>query len=370
MSSAWTHTGYTQQIIFGAGSVSRLRETVRTLGVKRVLLVTTTGRAASADGERVAKGLGRELATTFAEVESHVPAPAVQAAVVAARRDGIDAVVSFGGGSCADLGKAVNFFMEQEQGAPGTSFADRPLVPHIAIPTTYSGAELTPFFGMTDPHTKQKSGAGGPTCAPIAAIYDPELTLTTPPKVSAETGMNALAHCVEILWSTTATPEAEAVAIAGARRIAVALPWVVEEPDDIAGRTAMFEGAVLGGRCLQNGSMGIHHGLAQLVGGRTGIPHGLANAIILPHAIRYNADAVPDAISAIADALGTDDADCADAVAALVERIGLPSRLSEAGVTDEDLEAIARLSQGNFNVQANPKPVSEADALRLLEDAF
>ncbi|MBI2705453.1 MAG: iron-containing alcohol dehydrogenase [Actinobacteria bacterium] len=368
--TSWTHTGYAQRILFGPGSVGRLAESIRALGVKRVLLVTTKGRASSVDGERVVGAIGRNLATTFAEVESHVPATAVQAAVMAARRDGADAIVSFGGGSCADLGKAVNFFLEQEQGAPGTSYADRPLMPHVSIPTTYSGAELTPFFGMTDPHTRQKSGAGGPTCAPIAAVYDPELTLTTPPRVSAETGMNALAHCVEILWSATATPEAKAIAIAGARRISVALPWVVEEPEDLAGRTAMLEGAVLGGRCLQNGSMGIHHGLAQLIGGRTGIPHGLANAIILPHAIRFNAEAVPDAIAAIGDALETDDADCADAVEALVERVGLPTRLSDAGVTEDDLEAVARLSQSNFNVQANPKPVSEADALRLLEDAF
>jgi maleylacetate reductase len=319
----------------------------------------------------VTKAIGRALAGTFDGVESHVPAPVVQGAVMQARRDGIDGIVSFGGGSCADAGKAVNFFIEQEQGTPGTSYADRPVLPHISIPTTYSGAELTPFFGMTDPHTRQKSGAGGPTCAPVAAIYDPVLTLTTPPSVSAETGMNALAHCVEILWSPTATPEAVAVATAGVRRIVVALPWVVEEPDDVAGRTAMLEGAALGGRCLQNGSMGVHHGLAQLVGGRTGISHGLANAIILPHAIRYNADAVPDAIAALRDAMGLDEGEeVADSIESLVERLGLPTRLSDVGVTDEDLEAVARLSQGNSNVQSNPRPVSESDALKLLESAF
>jgi maleylacetate reductase len=369
--TGWTHTGYAQQIVFGTGSLRRVPELLRAVGARRAMLVTTAGRAKSDDGAAVAKAVGRALVSTYDGVTSHVPAPVIQAAVTQARLDAIDGIVSFGGGSCADAGKAVNFFLEQEQGTPGTSFADRPVLPHIAIPTTYSGAELTPFFGMTDPHTRQKSGAGGPTCAPIAAVYDPTLTLGTPTNVSAETGMNALAHCVETIWSPTATPEAIAIAVAGVRRIAVALPWAVEEPDDIAGRTAMLEGAVLGGRCLQNGAMGIHHGLAQLVGGRTGISHGLANAIILPHAIRYNADAVPDAIAALRDALGVDEGDeVADNVEALVERLGLPTRLSDAGVTDEDLQVVARLSQGNGSVQANVKPVSEADALALLEAAF
>jgi maleylacetate reductase len=333
------------------------------------MLVTTAGRLASDDGARVVKSLGSALASTFGDVTSHAPAPMVQAAVLQARRDGIDAVVSFGGGSCADTGKAINFFAEQEAGTPGASWADRPVLPHVSVPTTYSGAELTPFFGMTDPHTRQKQGAGGPTCAPVAAVYDVDLTLSTPPRVSAETGMNALAHCVEIVWSPARTPEAEAIALAGANRIVDALPRVVADPDDLAARSRMLEGAALGGRCLQNGSMGIHHGLAQLVGGRTGIPHGLANAIILPHAVRYNEPAVPDAVARIGEAIGA-DRDPAAALTALAQGMGLPTELSSCGVTMDDLEAVARLSQSNFSIQANPRPVTEDDALEVLRAAF
>src|SRR6267143_344564 len=139
---AWTHTGFAQRIHFGAGIVRDVASVVREVGGRRAKLVTTAGRA--------------------------------------------DAVVSFGGGSCADLGKAVCFFTEQEAGTPGASYVDRPALPHVSIPTTYSGAELTPFFGMTDETSKRKTGAGGPTIAPIAAIYDPELTLSTPARVSAE----------------------------------------------------------------------------------------------------------------------------------------------------------------------------------------
>ena len=346
------------------------------------LLVTTQGRFDSEDGQRVVAGIGRALSSTFAEVTAHVPTTALQAALLRARRDAVDGIVSFGGGSCADLGKAVSFFTEQEAGTPGASFTDRPLLPHIAIPTTYSGAELTPFFGMTDPHTRQKSGAGGPTSAPLATIHDPELTRSTPPRVSAETGMNALAHCVEAVWATNRTPEAEAIALSGARRIHSMLPVVVADPDDLEARTRMLEGSVLAGRCLLNASMGVHHGLAQLIGGRTGIPHGLANAVLLPHTIRFNAEAVPDAIGALGEAMGLPARAAGsgrtgpdgEALAALVEdlneTLGLPSDLESCGVTEDDLDAVARLSQANGSVRSNPRPVSEDDARWLLEAAL
>jgi alcohol dehydrogenase len=181
--------------------------------------------------------------------------------------------------------------------------------------------------------------------------------------------MNALAHCVECAYSPSRTPEAEAVALAGVRRIAAALPAVVDDPGDMAARTEMLAGAVLGGRALQNAGMGVHHGLAQLVGGRTGIAHGLANAVILSHAMRFNADAVPAELRAIGEALG-DPEDPAGAVERLVVRIGLPTHLSDCGVTDEDLDAVVRLSQSNPNVQMNPRAVSEDDARAILEGAF
>ncbi len=365
---AWIHTGYTQQIIFGDGALGQLGELLKSIGLRRVMLVTTGGRAASVDGEHVVRSIGRALASTFAEVTSHVPTPMVQSALRQARRDGVDGIVSFGGGSVADTAKAVCFFTEQEQGTPGSSFADRPVVPHVAITTTYSGAELTPFFGMTDPGTRQKSGAGGPTIAPIAAVYDPQLTLSTPARVSAETGMNALAHCVEVVWSPRRTPEAEALALAGARRIFDALPRVVADPDDLNARTDMLQGSILAGRSLANASMGVHHGLAQLLGGRTGIAHGLANAIVLPAAMTFNSATVPEAIAALSLAMGVDDA--IGAVASLVEQLGLPNRLSDVGVSEADVSGVARLAPTNGNVQANPRPVSESDAQAILDSVF
>ena len=353
--TGWTHTGYAQQIHFGVGTLGQVGEVARALGLRRVMLVTTAGRAESSDGQRLVRTLGRALASTFAEARPHVPTTAVQGAVMQARRDAIDGLVSFGGGSSADLAKAVAFFTEQEAGTPGASYADRPALPHISIPTTYAGAELTPFFGMTDETARRKTGAGGPTVAPLAAIYDPAVTVSTPPRVSAETGMNALAHCVEAVWSERKTPEAEAIALAGCRTVFHGLPRVVEAPDDLDARTAMLEGAVLGGRCLQNAAMGIHHGLTQLVGGRTGLAHGLVNALILPHAMRFMASKEPLALERIGHALGVPEP--ADAVAELVASLGLPSGLSDCGFDDDDLEAVLRQSQDD-------------GARRILEDAF
>jgi maleylacetate reductase len=221
---------------------------------------------------------------------------------------------------------------------------------------------------MTEETTKRKSGAGGPTIAPAAVVYDVDLTVDLPARISAETGMNALAHCVEAAYSPSRTPEAEAVALAGLARIASALPDVVANPEDVDARRRMQAGAVLAGRCLQNASMGVHHGLAQLLGGRTGIPHGLANALVLSAAVRFNAEAVPEAVAAIGRALGSDDA--AAAIDGLRARLDLPSGLGEVGVDDDDLDAVARLAGGNPSVQSNPRPVSEDDARRILEEAY
>lgn len=369
MDDSWTHTGYAQRIHFGAGSLDELANVVRETGARRVMLVTTEGRADSDAGRRVVSLLGRQLVSTFAGVTSHVPTAAVEAAVRQAQADGVDGLVSFGGGSCADLGKAVCFFVEQQAGTPGMSPLDRPALSHVAVPTAYSGAELTPFFGMTDPAARRKSGAGGPTVAPVAVVYDPLVTLDTPPRVSAETGMNALAHGVEAAYATRRTPEAEAVALACVQRVAASLPGVVDDPDDLSARTAMLVGAALGGRALQNASMGVHHGLAQLLGGRTGIAHGLANAIMLAHVLRFNAEAAPVEVARIGAALGDPD-DPAGACDRLRRRLGLPGRLSECGVTKEDLDAVARMSEGNVSVGFNPRPVSEEGARQILAEAW
>jgi maleylacetate reductase len=365
----WTHTGYTQRLHFGAGALDLVADLVKELGVRKVLLVSTEGRLASGDGERLVRRLGRVLFATFGGVRPHVPTSAVEAAVRLARRDAVDGLVSFGGGSSIDLAKAVSFFLEQEAGTPGASYVDRPALLHVAIPTTYSGAEITPYFGMTDERTRTKTGAGSPTVAPIAVLYDPQLTLDTPHDVTAQTAMNALAHCVEAAYATVRSPEAEAIALAGAERIVRALPVVAGAPADLEARATLLEGAALAGRALLNASMGVHHGLAQLLGGRTGLPHGLANALLLPHAMRFNAAVAGDSLARIGAVLGDAD-DPAGAVERLRDAVGLPGHLGELSIDDSDLDDVARLAPRNGSVQRNPRPVTEADARAILDAAW
>jgi maleylacetate reductase len=365
----FVHTSYAQRIRFGPGAIDEVATIVKDIGARRVMLVTSEGRLASEAGERVSGTLGRLAVSVFSGVEPHVPTRAVEQAVTQARDEQIDGVVSFGGGSCADLGKAVCWFTEHEAGTPGTSFTDRPMVAHVSIPTTYSGAELTPFFGMTEPAARRKTGAGGPTTAPLAAIYDPVVTLDTPARISAETGMNALAHGVECAYSRYRTPEAEALALASIRGVATALPEVVDDPFDIDARTRMLQAAMLAARCLHNTAVGVHHGLSQLLGGRTGISHGLANAVLLAHTLRFTAEAVPEEAERIGLALG-DPEDPAGAVDRLRERLGLPASLGECGVTLDDLDAVTRMSAGSRVISANPRKVEEDDVRVILAAAY
>ncbi|MBO0886112.1 MAG: iron-containing alcohol dehydrogenase [Acidimicrobiales bacterium] len=366
----WTHVGYAQRLLFGAGVGGTVAEVVKDVGARRVMLVTSEGRLSSEAGQALCDRLGRALVTTFAGVRPHVPTTAVQSAISQARAAGVDGVVSFGGGSCVDAAKAVCFFVEQQEGTPGTSYLDRPVLAHVAVPTTYSGAEVTPSFGVTDEAVGRKTSARGPTVAPVAVLYDPALTVDLPARASAESGMNCLAHGVECAWSPSRSPEAGAVALACITRVAEALPAVVADPSDLDARTAMLEAAALGGRCLHNASVGVAHGLSQLLGGRTGMPHGLANALILPHAMRFNLPVLGGEDAAAVGAILGDPEDPAAGCEALRARLGLPSGLSDCGVSEDDVEAVVRLSQSSPAVGGNPRPVSEADARAILEAAW
>jgi len=369
-SGSWTHVGYAQEIRFGAGRIKEAPLLVEALRAKRVLVVTTQRGSRSTAGRQLVEALGACLTGVFDDARPHVPRSVAERAFAQAQAQRVEVIVSLGGGACADLGKAVCHFAEQARGQTALSCFDRPALAHITIPTTYSGAEVTPFFGMLDEEAHRKSGAGGPTLAPAGVIYDPEATLDLPPRASAETGMNALAHCVEAAWSPSRTPEAEAIAYAGAARIFHALPRVMERPRDLQARSELLVGAFLAGRCLQNVSMGVHHGLAQMVGGRTGISHGLANALILAHAARFNQEAVPEVLARLALLFGRRDGDAAAAIDELRARIGLPAHLAECGVGRGDIEAVAEASVSNATIAKNPKPVTAEAARQILHAAF
>jgi len=365
----WTHTGYAQRIDFGPGAAAKVTEFVRELGGRRVLLVSSEERLASEAGEALVKRLGRSLAATYDGARPLVPTACVQSALGIARDRDVDTIVSFGGGSCIDLGKAVGFFVEHEAGMPGASYVDRPELPHITIPTTYVGAAVTASFSMTDETMGRITAAAGPTVPPLAALYDPEITIDTPVELSAASGMTALGHAVEVVCSPTRTPEAEAVALAAATRLALSLPSVVAEPADLDARTAALSGALLAGRALQNASRGLHHGLTQLLAARTGQPHGVIAAAILSSVLAFNSHEVPDQVLRIGAAIGDPD-DPAEAIDRLREQLGLTGQLSALGVGTDVIDAVTRMADGNADIAANPREAGADEVRQVIEAAF
>jgi maleylacetate reductase len=370
MISEWVHTSLSQQVTVGPAALRAAPEVLRALGARRVLLVTTRGRVDSDVGEAVRRGLGRVLAATFDQVEPNVPAPVVQAAVRTLRSESIDAVVSLGGGAAIDTAKALAFFHEHESGTPAAGFADRPLLPHLAIPTTLVGAAFTPTFSMVDPHTRRSTSTGAATLAPAAVLVDAELGADLPVEVLRGSVAAALAHGVEALWAPDRDPEVEAVAAAGLRRVAGSAAAAVAEPGDVERRAPLVDGAVLVGRARQQVADGLQHVLAQLLAVRTGAPYGAVHAALLPVTIRFTVEAAPEAGTAIATALGEPHGDPAELMASLLARLDAPTGLEALGVTDDDLDAAARQAGAQRGVQTHPRPVGEADVRALLDDAW
>src|SRR5919204_592595 len=252
-----------------------------------------------------------------------------------------------GGGGCAiDLAKAVSAAVS---------------LPLVSIPTTYSGAEWTAFFGVRDPGRRMRGGGGGAHLAGI--VYEPELTLSLGREETVGTAMNALAHCAEALYARTRNPSADGVALEGARMIVRQLPRVVAHPDDLEERTELLRGAALGGEALGKSGLALGHAMAQALGGRYGLPHGAMNALCLPAALEFNAEVAADAIRRFGDALGTRDP--VDRVRELA-RLGGFERLRDFRVPHEDLGEIAAAAVQRAGAKANPRPASAAEVEELL----
>ena len=335
------------RVVFGAGSVARLPDELAHLGCTRPFLITTPGRAE--DLSRVQLLLGPRIAGVFRDARVHVPRRIVEAALGDIRRAEPDSVVTIGGGSAIGLGKIV---------------ARETNLRVISVPTTYAGSEMTDTWGETDDGTK-RTGRDR-RVAPVLVIYDPELTLSLPPDVSAASGMNGVAHAVEALYAPDATPLSTLVAEHALRQFGRHLPLVVRSPGDIAARAGALEAAHFAGMALGMTTMGLHHKLCHVLGGALDLPHALTHAALLPHVALYNAPAAPNAMRIIATALG--GVDGPSAIAALREAIGLRPTLGDLGVREEDLDRIADLTVAATPV--NPSPVTRDGVRRILAAAM
>lgn len=311
--------------------------------------------------------LGTGCVAEFTEVAPHVPVEAAEAARRLAASHRVDVVVALGGGSAIGVAKSIVL--------PWLEPPVEPVPALIAIPTTYAGSEMTPIVGITDRRTGRKRVQRDPAVLPQLVIYDPTLTIDLPPALTASTAVNALAHCVEACYAADVNPLVVPVALEGVRLIVGALPRSLAEPRDVDARDALLRGAYLAGFSIANAGMALHHGLCHVLGGRTGIAHGVANTIMLPHVMRFNAEAVPASMSRIGVAMGLavepDDVQAAPrAMAALVASLPVPRRLRDAGVDADLLPALATEAAASPTIRANPKPVTERDLLDLLRAAW
>jgi maleylacetate reductase len=346
LTPSFTHDVPPQRVVFGAGALARVGEEAERLGLSKALVVVTPGSGARL-GQKVVETFGARAVGLHARAVIHVPKAVAEAGLAAARGAKADGLVAAGGGSAIGLAKAI---------------ARKSGLPIIAIPTTYSGSEATSIFGITD-GTRKVTGRDAKVM-PRTIVYDPELTVGLPAAVSAASGMNAIAHCVESFWADGRTPVTLALASEAMRRFGKNLPAVVTDGADRDARAECLVAAWLSGTVLSV-SNGLQHKLAHVLGG-LGLPHAEAHAIILPHVTRFNLAAAPEAKARLAGALGSGDP--AAAIADMLKQFPIPQRLRDIGFDAGKTDFVA----GEIAAQAikSPRPVSTADIRELLRAAY
>ena len=308
------------------------------LGVRRALLVTTTRWTE----------LDLPVQGVFDGVRSHAPAESVETAVEASRD--ADGLLAVGGGSAIDTAKAVSVRRD---------------LPVVSVPTTYSGAEWTPGYGVRDEARGIKGGGGGGRVEGI--VYEPELTLALPIGETVGTAMNALAHCAEALYVEDRNAQADEEALVGAALVSSALPTVVADGEDRRARRELLEGAMHAGAALAGAGLGLGHAMAQALGGRYGIAHGAANAVCLPAALRFNALVAAAEIERFSDAVGG-----GDAVARVEELAALGGfrRLRDLGVPEDELDEVAAAAAERAGAKANPRQANQEQIAELLREIW
>lgn len=327
------------RVVFGSPWTEVIADVV---SGERVGVVCSQGRRELAD--QVGERLPRADVVVVPLARRHVPRPIVDRAAELLEAHRADSLVAVGGGSAIGLAKAVQFS------------ARRPLV---ALPTTYSGSEMTNIFGVREGGTKRVGR--DERVRPDAVIYDPALTLELPLSLSLPSLFNAMAHAVDALY---VEPSDETIdsASESIRALATAIAELADSPRDLGARRRAMWGAHLAGALLSHARMALHHKLAHVVGGSFDLPHAPTHTVLLPHTIAFNAPAAPDATRVIADALGTDDP--AGFVYDLAARVGAPTDLAGLGFADADVAAAAdQLVAASYD---NPRKPDRPEAVALL----
>ncbi|GAA4691158.1 maleylacetate reductase [Pseudonocardia yuanmonensis] len=340
-------TALPYRVLFGAGMADRVAAEVDRLGRSRVLLLAS--REIAELGDRVAAELGPLCVGRFDGAAMHTPVDVTEKALAVLEESRADAVVAVGGGSTTGLAKAL---------------ALRTGVDQVVLPTTYAGSEVTPVLGETVDGRKQTRS--DPAVLPETVVYDVELSRHLPVPMSVTSGMNALAHAVEALYSPQANPVVDGWATDAIRHLSRGIRQVPGAPADLAVRADLLRGAWLAGTCLGAVGMGLHHKLCHVLGGTFDLPHAATHTVVLAHVVAYNAPAVPAVMDAVAAALGVSDA--AAGVFALVADAGAPSSLRQLGMREADLAEAADIVVAT--PYPNPRPIDRPAALELLRAAW
>ncbi|WP_371405704.1 maleylacetate reductase [Kribbella sp. NBC_00662] len=346
--TGFVHTFLPGRVVFGAGALDRVAAEVETVGVRRALVVATKSARDAADVVEVQLGDG--FAGRIDGVAQHVPTAVAEHARGKARDVSADGVIAIGGGSAIGLAKAVALTSE---------------VVIVAVPTTYAGSEMTPVWGETAGGSK--TTGSDLRVLPRVVVYDPVLSQHLPKKVTAASVANAIAHCVEAVWTPKADPITEATAVEGLRALALGLRQVQTAPTDLDARSNLLYGACLAGSALATAGTGLHHKLCHLLGGTYNLPHAETHAAVLPQVARVNAPAVPQAAVRLQDALSTAGApDLATGLFDLFAAAEIPTSLKELGLTEEQAFEAAKA----FKPTDNPIPVTEDLVREILTRAW
>ncbi|CAH0036604.1 unnamed protein product [Clonostachys rhizophaga] len=331
------------RVVFGQGKIQTLPDELARQGLKTPLILTTPQQIQH--GEKVKAILGG-IGNLFTEATMHTPTSVTDTALAFTKSVDADSIISIGGGSTIGLGKAISI---------------RTGLPHICIPTTYAGSEMTPILGESvDGLKKTRSD---PKILPGTVIYDVDLTLSLPPGMSATSGINAIAHSVEAQYAQNANPIISLLALEGVKALAGALPIIVESPSDVTARTSAQYGAWLCGLCLGSVGMSIHHKLCHTLGGSFGLPHAETHTIVLPHALAYNAPRIPEVMEKLAEVLPESNGDAIHGLNVLLTRLKVQRGLNHFGFEVEDVDKAADIAVSN--PYYNPRPI-ERDLIREL----
>lgn len=376
------------RIICSEHSVASAGLEVNRAGGSRVMIVTDENVQRAGLVETVVEGMESgsvDVMGIFNQVPRGSEIRAVQACYETAVKLDVDCLVSVGGGSVIDTAKAATILMVE-----GGELLDHhgfvympsgPLPPHVAVPTTAgTGAEVTYTASIRDEDQKLKLLFRGPALAPDIALIDPAMSKTMPPSLTAGTGMDALSHCVEALYSRMREPICDGIALHAIRLIARDLPAACADGGDMEARTSMALAANMGGICVANAFLGVVHALSHALGGRYGLPHGELNAVLLPHGMELNLDCeaeeIPARLRLVAEAMGLDVTGeddrhaarvAAEAVRELRSSLGLPGTLGELGVPAGGLRAAASDATREAAMSNNPGSFGSEDLLHLLK---